>query len=173
MINAGMPPTFELEPREVTVPPSMTTDSGPRKWRVCQNFAQLNKVTEIAPMPQGDILAKQQWLSGHRYISVFDFVAGFYAIEVPEKWRPYLAFYIEGRGYFWYKRMPMGFTGAPTVFCDTLAAQLHDFLVTYYMELFIDDSACAANTFREMMNKLTTLFKHFRECNFSIAPSKT
>jgi hypothetical protein len=96
------------------------TEQEPKKWRICQNFAQLNKVTEVVSMPQGDILSKQQWLSGQRYISIFDFAAGYYAIEVPEKWHPYLAFYIKGRGYFWYQRMPMGITGALTAFCDTV-----------------------------------------------------
>lgn len=37
----------------------------------------------------------------------------------------------------------------------------------------MDDGGCAASTFREMMNKLTVLFQRFRECKFSIAPSKT
>lgn len=36
------------------------------KWRVMQNFAELNKATRIPPMFQGDIRAKQQRLSGHR-----------------------------------------------------------------------------------------------------------
>jgi hypothetical protein len=49
-------------------------------------FCSVEKGTEVAPMPQGDILAKQQHLSSHRFISVFDFASGFYAIEVPEKW---------------------------------------------------------------------------------------
>lgn len=172
--TAGMRPAFELPPREVPRPTlDEPEERKPKKWRVCQNFAQLNKVTEVAPMPQGDILAKQQRLSGHRFISIFDFAAGYYAIEVPEKWRPYLAFYIEGRGYFWYRRMPMGITGAPTAFCEALAARLHDLLVTHFMELFMDDGGCAASTFKEMIEKLTVLFKRFRECKFSIAPSKT
>jgi hypothetical protein len=98
-------------------------------------------------MPQGDILSKQQRLSGQCYISICDFAAGYYAIEVPEKWCPYLAFYIEGRGYFWYQRMPMGIMGAPTAFCNTLAEQLHNLLITHYMELFMDDRGCAASTF--------------------------
>jgi hypothetical protein len=124
-------------------------------------------------MPQGDIPSKQQWLSGQRYISIFDFAAGYYTIEVPEKWCPYFAFYIEGRGYFWYQRMPMGIMGAPMAFCDALAEQLYDLLITHYMELFMDNGGCTAGMFREMMNKLTVLFQHFQECKFSIALSKT
>jgi hypothetical protein len=68
--------------------------------------------------------------------------------------------------------MPMGITGAPTAFCDVLAARLHDLLVTYFMELFMDDGGCAADMFRELMDKLTITFTQFRECGFSVAPGK-
>jgi hypothetical protein len=30
------------------------------KWQICQNFSEVNKVSDVAPMPQGDINAKQQ-----------------------------------------------------------------------------------------------------------------
>jgi hypothetical protein len=52
-------------------------------------------------MPQGDIRAKQERLSGHRWVAGINFTAGFYAIEVDPESRPYTAFYIKGRGYFW------------------------------------------------------------------------
>ena len=74
-----------------------------QKWRICQNFSHINKVTKIAPMPQGDIQAKQQRLSGHRWVSGFDFTSGFYAVTVDPESCPYTVFYMEGRGYFWYK----------------------------------------------------------------------
>ncbi|KAG2045457.1 hypothetical protein BDR06DRAFT_845894, partial [Suillus hirtellus] len=38
---------------------------------------------------------------------------------------------------------------------------------------FMDDRGCSADTFKDMMNTLETIFKHFKECKFSIAPSKT
>ena len=79
-------------------------------------------------MPQGDIRLKQQQLSGHCYISIFDFASGFYAVEVNKESRPYTAFYIEGRGYFWYTRMPFGLTGAPSTFAHMTATHLHDLL---------------------------------------------
>ena len=41
-----------------------------QKWHVCQNFAEVNCVTEIAPMPQGNIRLKQQKLSSHHYMSI-------------------------------------------------------------------------------------------------------
>jgi len=35
---------------------------------------------------------------------------------IKEESRLYMAFYVEGWGYFWYKRMPFGLMGAPLTF---------------------------------------------------------
>jgi hypothetical protein len=123
-------------------------------------------------MPQGDIRAKQQRLSGHKYVSVFDFVSGFYAVEIPKESRPYTAFYVEGRGYFWYARMPMGLTGAPSTFADTTAMHLHDLIADATMELFVDDGGGAADSFEEMIEKLTRIFQRCRERKLSLSPMK-
>jgi hypothetical protein len=98
-ITHGMNPRFDLPPRTTPTPDDRNSNDEP-KWRICQNFAQINKVTQVAPMPQGDIRAKQQRLSGHRWVSGFNFAAGFYALTVAIESRPYTCFYVEGRGYF-------------------------------------------------------------------------
>jgi len=72
-------------------------------------------------MPQGDIRLKQQRLCGHHWVSTFDFVSGFYACPIPEEQQPYVCFYVKGRGYFSYKRMPFGLTGAPSTFAEMTA----------------------------------------------------
>jgi len=123
-------------------------------------------------MPQGDIRAKQQRLSGHKYISVFDFASGFYAVEIPKESQPYTAFYVEGRGYFWYARMPMGLTGTPSMFADTTAMHLHDLIADITMELFVDDGGGAADLFEEMIEKLTHIFQRCRERKLSLSPTK-
>jgi hypothetical protein len=66
------------------------------------NYMKLNKVTHVFQMPQGDICTKQQALSGHRWILMFDFLQAFmpYTIEVSEESWPYTTFYVEGRGIF-------------------------------------------------------------------------
>jgi hypothetical protein len=76
-----------LNELEITPPANQTktpptTQSRPIKRRMCQDFGGINRVTEIAPVPQGDIQAKQLRLSGHRYVHVFDFAAGFYGIAL-------------------------------------------------------------------------------------------
>jgi hypothetical protein len=162
---------FSLPPRSLPTPDDESDKSEP-KWRICQNFSQINKVTKIAPMPQGDIRAKQQRLSGHRWVSGFDFAAGFYAVTVDPDSRPYTAFYVEGRGYFWYKRMPFGLTGAPSTFGHMTATRMHGPIADGTMELFVDDGGTAADTFDEMMGKLTRIFTLIREHNLSLSASK-
>src|SRR5882757_6973151 len=57
---AGIPSAFkDLAPRDFEQHNTAQTEIQ-TKWRVCQDFAELNKVTKVPPMPQGDIRAKQQ-----------------------------------------------------------------------------------------------------------------
>ncbi len=114
-------------------------------------------MTEIAPMPQGDMRVKQQAVSGHRWLSLFDFASGFYAVEVAEESRPYTAFYVEGKGYFWYLRMPFGLTGAPSTFAHLTATTLSDLIADGTMELFVNDGAAASDDFEMMMKKIRCL----------------
>jgi len=123
-VNNGLEPHFLLPPRPVvqTTADKMKADVDEPKWRICQIFSQINKVTQVMPMPQGDIRSKQQCLSGHWWVSTFDFAAGFYAVIIDPESRPYTAFYIEGWGYFWYKRMPFRLTGTPSTFTHMMFA---------------------------------------------------
>ena len=154
-LKANVPQPFQADiqnhkqERTKAKPP----DEAP-KWRVMQNFTELNKAMQIPPMFHRDIRAKQQQLSGHRYISIFDFASGFYAIEIPEKWRPYFTFFMDRRGYLWYKRMAMGWTGAPTIFSAVVTDCLHDILADDTMKLFVDNGGCRDDMFPDMMAKL-------------------
>jgi hypothetical protein len=79
---------------------------------------------------------------------------------------------VEGRGYYWYKRMPFGLTGAPSSFANMTAKQLYDLLVKEIMELFVDDGGAAADSFDEMLDKLTKIFTRIRETGLSLSASK-
>jgi len=172
-LKANVPQPFQVDIRNYKQERTKAKplDEAP-KWRVTQNFAELNKATQIPPMFQGDIRAKQQRLSGYRYVSIFDFASGFYAIEIPEKWRPYFTFFVDGRGYLWYKRMAMGWTGAPTVFSAIVTDCLHDILADDTMELFVDDRGCGDDTFPGMMTKLRQIFQCCRNHKLSLSPTK-
>jgi hypothetical protein len=173
-IEAGLPPAFNLPPRpEPNSEQDMTpTGAVKTKWRVCQDFAELNKVTQVLPMPQGDIRAKQQNLAGHRWISIFDFANGFYTCEIKPEDRPYLCFYVEGRGYFAYRRMPFGLTGTPSTFAQMTARALGD-LTGILFELFVDDGGMAGDSFDEMLQKTRTLLQRIQETGLSLSASKS
>jgi len=144
----------------------------PQKFRVCTNYKKLNEVTQVLPMPQGDIRTKQQAVSGHRWISLFDFAAGFYAVEIAEESRPYTAFYVENRGYFVYCRMPFGLTGAPSCFNEVTAKALHG-LVGTMLQLFVDDGAMAGDIFEDKLANIRTFFTRCREEHLSLSPQKS
>lgn len=175
-VEAGRPSSFNLPPRPVkesntlgTLPPSTAAKA---KWHVCQDFAELNKVTQVLPMPQGDIRAKQQKLGGHRWISVFDFANGFYACEILVEDRPYICFYVEGRGYFAYKRMPFGLTGAPSTFAQMTARALGDLTGTLF-ELFVDDGGMAGDVFEDMLQNTRKLLQRVRDTGLSLSAPKS
>jgi hypothetical protein len=172
----GLPSEFDMPPRPE--PSNETTNKGngdkkqPTKWHLCQDFNGVNKITEVAPIPQSDIRAKQLRLSGHRYIHIFDFAAGFYGIEIHPDSQPYITFYVEGRGYFTYQRMPFGITGCPSEFGHVTAQRFHDLIAKALLELFVDDGGIGSDSFQEEMEKLTTLLEHVRREKMSLSPSK-
>jgi hypothetical protein len=56
-MHNGLEPQFDLPPRTKTQAEANSAkdkDKEP-KWRICQKFSQINKVMQVAPMPQGDI----------------------------------------------------------------------------------------------------------------------
>lgn len=162
-IKAGYEPVLEPRENDDFEEPTKPSETLPAKWRVCHNFVQLNNHTEVAPMPQGDIRDKQQRLSGHRWISTFDFASRFYGIALGEESKPYICFYVEGRGYFAYKRMPFGLTGAPSEFAHLTATHLHDLVMESVLEIFVDDGGLALNDFNEGIGKLRKVFQRARE----------
>ena len=99
----GIPSKFILPPQSEPNPTQTPKQNIPVKWCMRQDFGGINKVTEIALVPQGDIRAKQLRLSGHRYVHVFNFAAGFYGISVHPDSQPFITFFVEGRGYFAYQ----------------------------------------------------------------------
>jgi hypothetical protein len=119
-VAAGQPGEFDLLPRPAPED-SYEAPKGPPKWRICQNYNELNKVTTVPPMLQGDIRTKQQKLCGQRWQTVFDFTAGFYVVKIHEDTQPYLAFYNKCKGFLTYGRMPFSLTGALTCFNDMTA----------------------------------------------------
>ena len=171
--SIGIAPPFIGPSDAEPLPDKLPASKGlPEKWRVCTNYMKLNEVTQVLQMPQGNIRTKQQALSGHQWISIFNFAAGFYMVEIAKESRPYTAFYVEGRGYFVYCRMPFGLTGAPSCFNEVTAQALHG-LVGTIMQLFVNDGAMAGDIFADKLANLRIFLTRCREQSLSISPQKT
>ncbi|QRW13143.1 Retrovirus-related Pol polyprotein from transposon [Ceratobasidium sp. AG-Ba] len=147
-------------------------ESQQAKWRLVQNFATVNKVTQVRPFPMGDLPSKQRWAAGKCYVSVMDLQAGFHAIPIAKESIPYTGFHVDSRGYYVYRRMPFGLTGAPTTFCEMLAKALHD-LIGSHLEVWMDDIALAGDDFNTTLASLRLFFKRCRSHKLSLSPSKS
>jgi hypothetical protein len=178
-ITDRLPPTHNIETPVIhTTTPSNDTKMAydptqPQKWCICQNYGALNKVTQVFPMPQGDICTKQRCLSGHRWIHSFNFTSGFYAVTILEEIRPYLAYYVEGKGFHMQKCMPVGLTGAPSTFAHITAKKLGDLLLQLEIELLVDDGGMAGDDFEDMMDCTHQFFTRICESCLSLSAKKS
>ena len=142
------------------------------KWRVCHAFNALNKATQVPPFPAGNLRSKQEFAAEHHWASVIDFAAGYYTVPLDDEMVPYVAFYVEGRGYYVYLRMPFGLTGAPATFCEMVAIALDD-MIGRELVNWMDDICLPGDVFE---TKLSNLRKFFQRChlkNLSLSPTKT
>lgn len=178
-IRNGLPPFWEevmlpgetnealLEAVESEEPTAKKT-----KWRVCHAFNAINKLTQVPAFPADDLKAKQEFAAGHRWASVIDFAAGYYAVPLDDKSVPYVAFYVEGRGYYVYLRMPFGLTGAPATFCEMVAIALDD-MIGKELVNWMDDICLPGDVFETKLGNLQRFFDRCRAKSLSVSPSKT
>ena len=179
-IKNGLPPFWEEArlPGETdealleAVENEGTPEETRTKWRVCHAFMALNRATQIPPFPQGDLRHKHEFAAGHRYVSLVDFAAGYYAVPLDDESVPYTAFYVEGRGYFVYLRMPFGLTGAPATFSELIAIALDD-MIGRELVNWMDDVCLPGDDFDVKMKNLRKFFTRCREKALSLSPSKT
>ena len=178
-IRNGLPPFWEevMLPGETNEGLLEAVDNTPAgekktKWRVCHAFNALNKATQVPPFPAGDLKAKHEFASGHRWASVIDFAAGYYAVPLDDETVPYVSFYVEGRGYYVYLRMPFGLTGAPATFCEMVAIALDD-MIGRELVNWMDDVCIPGDVFETKLSNLQRFFDHCRNRNLSLSPSKT
>src|ERR1700683_5297178 len=78
----------------------------------------------------------------------------------PEEYRPYLAYYVEGKGFFTPKWMPFGLTGAPTTFTHVTVQKLGDLLSKLNIELLVNDGGMAGDSFEDLLNCTRQFFVH-------------
>ena len=104
-------------------------------------------------LPAGDLWTKQEFAAGHQWASIIDFAAGYYAVPLDDDTVPYVAFYVEGRGYYVYLHMPFILTGAPATFCEMVAIALDD-MIGRELVNWMDDICLAGDVFETKLSNL-------------------
>lgn len=175
----GLPPFWEEVPEgEVTEDALLDVVDGQgdstkkTKWRICHAFTALNKATQVPAFPQGDLKSKHEFASGQRWRSVIDLASGYYAVPLDDDSVPYVAFYVEGRGYYVYLRMPFGLTGAPSTFCELLAIALDD-MIGRELVNWMDDICLPGDDFDVKLSNLRKFFQRCRDRGLNLSPTKT
>ena len=85
---------------------------------------------------------------------------------------PYVAFYVEGRGYYVDLRMPLGLTGAPATFCEMVAIALED-MIGRELVSWMDDICLLGNNLGTKLSNLRKFFLCCRDHSLSLSPTKT
>lgn len=179
-IRNGLPPFWEevREPGESdeamldAVENAGTPAERQTKWKVCHAFMALNRATQIPSFPAGDLSDKHQFAAGHRWASICDLAAGYYAVQLDDASVPYTAFYVEGRGYYVYLRMPFGLTGAPATFGELISIALDD-MIGRELVNWMDDICLPGDVFETKMTNLRKFFTRCRDKSLSLSPSKS
>ncbi|CAK5268700.1 unnamed protein product [Mycena citricolor] len=178
--RAGRPPMFKEVPNSNLVDvlgetfetvSSNKWEAPKTKWQIVHAYKRLNDATKIPNFAPGDLHAKQQKMAGKAMGSVIDLASGYYAVAMDDNSVPFTAFYVPGRGYYVYLRMPMGLTGTPTTFCEMVVSAL-DGLLGADFENWMDDICTAHDSFEEHLAALTRFLDRVRATKLSIAPSK-
>jgi transposase InsO family protein len=109
-------------------------------------------------------------LAGKSWFSSMDVSQSFHQVPVDAKDRHKLAFSTRG-GQWQYKRLPMGYSSSPAIYCRLAERILSGLLYTVAIA-YIDDTIIMANSFEEMLANLDLVLERFEKAKLKLKPSK-
>ena len=126
--------------------------------RVCIDCTPINKVTESYDWPLPRLQDLRHKVVGCSHFARLDLRSAFFRVKVPPACRPFTAFEVKGKRY-WFRRMPFGLKTAPSTFQRLMDHHLMD--CHPYAYWFIDDILVMARSatqlqhyVREVTNRL-------------------
>ena len=129
------------------------------------------KVTEAWPLPNTMHMLRRLGHHRPKYFAVFDLTAGYHQMPVSKGSIRYTAF-ICFFGLFEYLRVPFGLKGAPSFFQRAMASFVLVGLILLICEVYLDDIIVHAQTAKQFLLNLRTVFDRIRTHRLLFHPRK-
>ena len=141
-----------------------------RKWRVCVDFTDLNKVCPKDPflMPQIDQLVDA--MVGHPRISFLDAFQGYHQIPLALDDQEKTTF-VTPTGNYYYKVMPFGLKNVGSTY-QRMTIKMFEPQLGRSIEVYIDDVVVKSKIVSEHVGDLTNIFEILRKYKLHLNASK-
>ena len=136
----------------------------------CVDFRRLNARTKDSyPLPR--IQEALESMAGAAHFSSMDLKSGFWQVKMAPGFQPYTAFTMSNLGFYECTQMPFGLCNMPDTFQRLMQNTLGKLNLTYCV-IYLDDVIVFGRMEEEHLECLHVVFKHFREFNLKLKPSK-
>ena len=161
--NLSMPSLMDTAPPPIVKKPN-------RKWRMCVDFMDLNRVCpkDIYPLPQIDNLVDST--ARHELLSFMDTFSGYNQIKMKEEDQEKNSF-VTSQGLFCYKVMPFGLKNAGATY-QRLMNKMFAHQLERNVEVYVDDMLVKSVHENDHLNDLQETFNTLRSYNIKLNPSK-
>jgi len=139
-------------------------------FRFCVDYRKINSITsrDVYPLPRMDDIFDS--MQGAKYFSSFDFLSGYWQIEMDEHDKEKTGF-ITIYGLFEWNVMPFGLSNSPSTFQRAMDELLRRFKWNFCL-VYIDDVIIYSKTEEEHLNHIDLFLKVVEQAGFKIKPSK-
>ena len=141
-----------------------------RKWRVCVDFADLNKACPKDPFPMPKIDQLVDATVGHPQMSFLDAFQGYYQIPLALDDQEKTAF-VTPVGNYHYKVMPFGLKNAGSTY-QRMMTRMFESLLGKNIEIYIDDMVVKSKMVSEHLGDLQVVFEILRSYKLRLNASK-
>ena len=137
----------------------------------CVDFCRLNAYTKKNSYPLSQIQEALESMVGAMHFSMMDFKSGFWQVKMVLESQQYIAFTIGSLEFYEFTCMPFGLCNALATFQCLMQNTFGELNLTYCI-IYLDDVIVFGHLEEEHLESLHFVFKHFREFNLKLKPSK-